>query len=168
MESLLKDISQYFKFLKESGQERFDISEKSKTTIDEWGISCKGAHNSRIYIVDSQAVFFSGKAGSLLVKILKAMNLDEESVCICNTSVPEALKNRLQRVKPDVIITLGQDTFNLVLTNNTPFEYLRGRFHDFCGIKVMPTWHPLSLLEDETKKRDVWEDMKIVMGHLGL
>jgi len=168
LESLLKDISQYFKFLKESGQERFDISEKSKTTIDEWGISCNGDHNSRIYIVDSQAVFFSGKAGNLLSKILQAMNLNKESVCICNDAFPTALKSRIQRVKPEVVITLGRESTNSILANNTPFEYLRGRFHEFCDIKVMPTWHPLSLLEDETKKRDVWEDVKIVMEHLGL
>ena len=172
MESLLKDISQYFEFLKESGQERFNISGESKNAIDEWGIVSEGDDNSRVYIIDSKSVFFSGKPGDLLLKILQAMNLKKKSVCICNASLSNSLKNRLKRVKPEIIITLGKNSIDLLLDNNTsnrpPMKFIRGRFHEFCGIKVMPTWHPSSLLIDETKKRDVWEDMKIVMKHLGL
>ncbi|MCK5542946.1 MAG: hypothetical protein KAI40_09660 [Desulfobacterales bacterium] len=172
MESLLKDISQYFEFLKEIGQERFNISDESKNAIDEWELSSEGDNNSRIYIIDSKSTFFVGEPGKLLIKILQAMNLTKESVCICNSSFPNALKSRLKRVKPEIIITLGKESADLLLDNNTSsgptFKFLRGRFHDFCGIKVMPTWHPLSLLIDETKKRDVWEDMKIVMKHFGL
>jgi DNA polymerase len=172
LESILKDISQYFEFLKESGQERFNVSDKSKTAINEWGITFEGHINSSVYIVDSKSVFFSGPAGKLLVKILQAMKLSNESVCICNAFSSEILKSRIKRVKPEVVITLGKESADLVLKNMTssgsPLKFFRGRFHEFYGIKVMPTWHPLSLIIDETKKRDVWEDMKIVMKHLGL
>ena len=168
MESILQDISQYFEFLKEIGQERFNISDESKNTIDEWEIFCKGNDNSGIYIVDSKSVFFSGKSGQLLIKILQAMNLTKESVCICSASSSRALESRIKRVTPEVIITLGQESTDLLLENRTPLKFLRGRFHEFCGIKVMPTWHPLSLLENSIRKRDVWEDMKIVMKFLGL
>ncbi len=173
MESTLKDISQYFEFLKEIGQERFDISDDSKASIDEWGILSEGDIKSRIYMIDSKSIFFSGESGKLLKKILQAMNLSKESVCICNTSFPKALQSMIKRVKPEVVITLGKESDDLLLDRNAPssrptFSFLRGRFHEFCGIKVMPTWHPLFLLEDKIKKRDVWEDMKIVMKYLGL
>ena len=45
---------------------------------------------------------------------------------------------------------------------------LRGRFHKFRGIKVMPTYHPAYLLRNPEKKRDVWEDMKLLMKEMGL
>lgn len=166
MESILKDVSQYFELLKESGQKRVNVSEESKKIINEWWIACKGHENSNVYIIDSLAIFFSGESGKLLKKILKAMKLSEESVCICDIFCPQALINRINRKKPEVIITLGKKAADLFCENRTPLEYLRGRFHTFNGIKVMPTWHPLSLLDNPGKKRDVWEDMKIVMKYL--
>ena len=43
---------------------------------------------------------------------------------------------------------------------------LRGHFHDYLGVKVMPTFHPAYLLRDPHKKREVWEDMKMVRDYL--
>ena len=168
MESLLKDVSQYFEFLKEIGQERFNVSDDSKAIMEEWWISCEGDENSNVYIIDSQSIFFSGESGELLIKILQAMKLSKESVCICGISCPEALKNRIKRVQPEIVIALGKEAAELILENTAPLERLRGRFHEYSGIKVMPTWHPLSLLDNPNKKRDVWEDMKIVMKFLGV
>jgi uracil-DNA glycosylase len=168
LDSLLEDISQYFDFLKEAGQKNLNVSEKSKTTIDEWWLSSEGNEKARIYIIDSKSIFFAGESGKLLIKILQAMGLEKDAVCICDISSPLALKNRIKRVKPEVIITFGKEASNLILSNNNPLQYLRGRFHEFCGIKVMPTWHPLYLLDNPDKKRDVWEDMKNVMKSLGL
>jgi uracil-DNA glycosylase len=37
---------------------------------------------------------------------------------------------------------------------------LRGRFHSYQGILLMPTYHPAFLLRNPNSKRDVWEDMK--------
>ena len=168
MESLLKDISQYFELLKKSGQEKFDISSDSKIILDELLLSSEGDEHSDIYILDGHATFFSGKSGELLIKILQAMKLTKESVCICDIDSPESLLSRIQRVKPEIVITLGAKATSVILNNNTPLQYLRGRIHETYGIKVMPTWHPSYLLDNAGKKRDVWEDMKIVMKHLGL
>jgi DNA polymerase len=46
----------------------------------------------------------------------------------------------------------------------------RGRFAEFRGIKVMPTFHPSYLVRNEGNrelKRQVWDDMKKVMELLG-
>ena len=40
---------------------------------------------------------------------------------------------------------------------------LRGRFYDYEGIRVLPTFHPAYLLRNPEKKREVWEDMKRLM-----
>ena len=41
-------------------------------------------------------------------------------------------------------------------------------FREYRGIAVMPTYHPSYLLQNPSKKRDVWEDIKKVMDVLGL
>jgi DNA polymerase len=43
---------------------------------------------------------------------------------------------------------------------------MRGKFQDYFGVKVMPTFHPAYLLRDPNKKREVWEDMKMVRDYL--
>jgi DNA polymerase len=46
---------------------------------------------------------------------------------------------------------------------------LRGRFHDYNGIPVLCTYHPAYLLphRQPDKKKDVWEDMKLLMARMG-
>ena len=46
---------------------------------------------------------------------------------------------------------------------------LRGRFHEFRGIPVLVTYHPAYLLPHRSpeKKRDVWEDMKMLLARMG-
>ena len=41
-------------------------------------------------------------------------------------------------------------------------------FHQYHGIKVMPTFHPSLLLKDTGYKRKVWEDMQQVMKYMGI
>lgn len=45
----------------------------------------------------------------------------------------------------------------------------RGRFQDFRGIPLMPTYHPSYLLRNQSLavKRQVWEDMLQVLEKLG-
>jgi DNA polymerase len=43
---------------------------------------------------------------------------------------------------------------------------MRGQFHEYYGVKVMPTFHPAYLLRDPSKKREVWDDMKKVREYL--
>ncbi len=47
---------------------------------------------------------------------------------------------------------------------------LRGRFHAYRGIPLMPTYHPAYLLRNQsnTEKRKVWEDLLQVMEKLAL
>jgi uracil-DNA glycosylase len=47
---------------------------------------------------------------------------------------------------------------------------LRGRWQDFNGVPLMPTFHPAYLLRNQalTEKRKVWEDMLAVMERLAL
>lgn len=129
---------------------------------------------------DQQGEPFVGKAGQLLTKIIQAIKLDRSQVYICNiikcrppgNRNPEPdeietcfpfLKRQLAAIRPDFIIALGAVAAQTLLQTTTPISILRGRFHEFEGIKVLPTYHPAYLLRNEDKKRDVWEDMKMLM-----
>ena len=123
---------------------------------------------------------FVGAAGQLLTKIIAAMKLDREAVYICNivkcrppnNRNPEPdeirqclpfLKRQLAAINPRVVCALGSVAARTLLNTQTPISRLRGRFHDFMGIPVMPTFHPAFLLRHPEKKRDVWDDVQQIM-----
>src|SRR5205814_1841818 len=134
---------------------------------------------------DLQGFPFVGKAGQLLTKMIEAMGLRREDVYICNTVKcrppnnrnPEPdelaacepfLKGQLGAVKPEAIVTLGKFAAQSLLRDSTPITRLRGRWREYQGIPVMPTFHPAYLLRSPAEKGKVWEDLKQVMKKLQL
>ncbi len=129
---------------------------------------------------DRQGKPFVGAAGQLLTRIIEAINLTRSQVYICNiikcrppqNRNPEIdeiescfpfLKRQIKAIQPDFICALGTFAAQTLLETSTPISRLRGRFHDYNGIRVLPTYHPAYLLRNPEKKRDVWEDMKMLM-----
>lgn len=132
---------------------------------------------------DEQGVPFVGRAGQLLTKIIESIGLKREDVCIGNIvrcrppnnrkPEPDEVKacrpfilREIAVIKPKVIVVLGATAAHNLLQVNTPISQLRGRFQDYFGVRVMPTFHPAYLLRDPNKKREVWEDMKLVRDEL--
>ena len=56
---------------------------------------------------------------------------------------------------------------NLLATTQS-IGRLRGRFYSYRGSKVIVTYHPAYLLRTPTAKKDVWEDMKLLLREMGL
>jgi len=127
---------------------------------------------------------FVGAAGQLLTKIIQAMGFRREDVYICNVLKCRPPQNRdplpaeieacstfmlrqIRAIRPAVLVALGKFAAQTLLQNKTPISKLRGHFHDYHGIPLMPTFHPSALLRDESLKRPVWEDMQQVMHRLG-
>jgi len=127
---------------------------------------------------------FVGEAGQLLTKIIQAMGFARNDVYICNVLKCRPPGNRnphhdeivqctpfmLRQVKaigPEVVVALGTFAAQTLLATKEPISALRGRFHDYHGIPLMPTFHPAFLVRNPERKREVWEDMKKVMGLLG-
>ena len=73
------------------------------------------------------------------------------------------LKRQLDAIQPEFIVALGTFAAQTLLETATPISRLRKRFHEYNGIKVLPTYHPAYLLRNPDKKREVWEDMKMLM-----
>jgi DNA polymerase len=132
---------------------------------------------------DQRGEPFVGAAGRLLTKIIEAMNFTREQIYICNiikcrppgnrNPMPEEIKacspflrRQISSIKPDFICALGAFAAQTLLETNVPISKLKGRFHDYMGIKVLPTYHPAYLLRNPGKKRDVWEDMQKLMKAL--
>lgn len=132
---------------------------------------------------DEQGFPFVGRAGKLLTDIIEAIGFNRESVFIGNINrcrppgnrAPVPLETAACRpyllreiavVRPKVIVVLGNTAMHNLLDIKTPISKLRGNFQDYFGVKVMPTFHPAYLLRDPHKKREVWEDMKMVRDYL--
>jgi len=136
------------------------------------------------YDEDQKGEPFIGAAGRLLTKIIEAIKYTRKEVYICNiikcrppgnrNPMPDEievcfpfLKRQIEAIKPDIICALGSFAAQTLLETKKPISKLRGRFHDYNGIRVLPTYHPAYLLRNPGKKRDVWEDMKKLMKALG-
>ena len=134
---------------------------------------------------DRQGEPFVGRAGQLLTKIIEACTLTREDVYILNvlkcrppanrTPLPHEVANcrgfldrQLSLIRPEYICCLGTVAAQTLLQTDTPIGRMRGKFLDYQGIPVMCTYHPAYLLRNPAAKKDVWEDMKLLMRKLGI
>ncbi len=132
---------------------------------------------------DAKGEPFVGRAGQLLNKIIEAIGMTREDVAIGNINrcrppgnraptLPEAhtcrpfLLREIAVIRPKVIVVLGNTALHNLLDTKVGITKVRGKFQDYYGVKVMPTFHPAYLLRDPNKKRETWEDMKMVRDYL--
>ena len=128
---------------------------------------------------DEQGMPFVGRAGQLLTKILEAVELPRETVYICNILKCRPPNNRkpltsetdqcepylwkqIEIIKPKFILALGLTAANTLLKNKESMTQLRGRVHDYQGIRTIVTYHPAALLRNPDWKKHTWEDVKFL------
>lgn len=128
---------------------------------------------------------FVGRGGELLDRMINAMGLQRSDVYICNVVKcrppnnrdPEPdeviacqpfLRAQVRSIQPRVIVTLGRFASQCLLGSTDSMGRLRGRFQDYYGAKLMPTYHPAYLLRNPADKRLAWQDLQMVMAELGL
>ncbi|RMG11740.1 MAG: uracil-DNA glycosylase, partial [Deltaproteobacteria bacterium] len=128
---------------------------------------------------------FVGRAGQLLTRMIQAMGYQREEVYICNVVKcrppgnrdPEPdevaacepfLKAQLAAIEPKVVVALGRFAVQCLLGDpNARITRVRGTWHSYAGIPLMPTFHPAYLLRNPKEKRKVWEDLKAVLARIG-
>jgi len=145
----------------------------------------EGNKNAKLMIIgegpgyeeDVQGKPFVGKAGQLLTKILHSIHFQREEVYITNIIKCRPPQNRnpepneiqscypflikqIHAIQPQIICALGTFAAQTLLKTDAKITNLRGRFYEFAGIKLLPTYHPAYLLRNPERKREVWEDMK--------
>ena len=134
---------------------------------------------------DLQGEPFVGKAGKLLDRMIGAMGLKRLDVYIANVvkcrpprnrdpepeevlSCQPYLKAQIQAVQPKVVVVMGRYAAQTLLQTSTPISRLRGRWAEYEGIALMPTFHPAYLLRNPAEKKPVWTDLQAVMAKLNL
>jgi len=135
---------------------------------------------------DLQARPFVGEAGLLLTKLIEKMGLSRDEVYIGNiikcrppmNRDPEPdetaacrgfIERQIEIIRPDIIMTLGRIALQALLQKpDLKITALRGKFIDYNGIHVMPTFHPAYLLRNPGDKWKTWADAQKVMSLLGI
>jgi uracil-DNA glycosylase len=133
---------------------------------------------------DQQGLPFVGRAGELLTQMIeKGLGIPRRSVYICNVvkcrppnnRTPQSdevaacspfLDGQIAAVAPRVLIALGKPAASRLLGRDVPITKVRGVWHEYRGIPLMPTFHPAFLLRQYTpeNRRLVWEDLKAALA----
>lgn len=134
---------------------------------------------------DASGEPFVGRAGQLLTKIIEACTLKREDVFILNVlkcrppgnraPLPDEVANcrgfferQFAAIAPEFICCLGTTAAQALLQTAEPIGRLRRRWFAFGSARVICTYHPSYLLRNPAAKRDVWEDMQMLMREMGL
>jgi uracil-DNA glycosylase family 4 len=133
---------------------------------------------------DRQGEPFVGRAGQLLTDIIvKGMKMRREDVYILNilrcrppgnrnplpdeaANCREYLDRQLAIIQPKFICCLGAVAAQNLLGLADSISRLRGRLLDYHGVKVVCTYHPAYLLRNPAAKRQVWEDIQLLMAEM--
>lgn len=142
---------------------------------------------------DLQGEPFVGRSGrEVLNKMIAAMEYTRDDLFIanvlkCRPDMPEGesgnrkpkpaematclpwLREQIALIKPKVLVTLGATAIEGLLGESVTMRDVRGKWLDYHGVPLMPTYHPAYILRNQTmaEKRKVWEDMLLVMEKLG-
>lgn len=129
---------------------------------------------------------FVGRAGQLLTDIIeKGMKLQRSDVFILNVlkcrppgnRVPsddeiancrEYFERQFDVLQPEFICCLGATATKALLGSTDALGRMRGKWFEYRGARVRVTYHPSYLLRNPAAKKDVWEDIRVLMAEMGL
>ncbi len=138
---------------------------------------------------------FVGRAGELLTRIIeRGMGIPRTGVFIANlvkcrptvdlkmerdrppdrdelAACSPYVKRQVEIIRPRVIVALGSPAAKFLLDTDRGITAIRGRWGEYCGIPVMPTYHPSYVLRNggdaSPLRREVWDDIRKVLDKLG-
>ncbi len=134
---------------------------------------------------DASGEPFVGRAGQLLTKIIESCTLSREEVYILNVLKCRPPENRrpqpdetancrgyfekqLEIIAPEFICCLGTTAAQALLQTDETIGALRKRWFTWGTAQVICTYHPSYLLRNPPAKREVWDDMKLLMAKMGV
>lgn len=118
---------------------------------------------------------FVGRAGQLLDKMLKAVDLDRSKIYIANMvkcrpphnrdPLPEEqelclewLRNQVKLIHPKIIVCLGRISGMKLIKPDLKITQEHGRWFEKNGVLMMPMLHPAALLRNPTQKPAALQD----------
>ncbi|HJZ11529.1 MAG TPA: uracil-DNA glycosylase [Acidobacteriota bacterium] len=128
---------------------------------------------------DIQGRPFVGRAGQLLMQMIKAIQFERNQVYIANVLKCRPPENRppepdevktcspflwqqISIIQPKVILALGAFAAQTLIGSKSSISFLRNRVYEMPFGKVIATYHPSFLLRSPQKKPEAWEDLKLV------
>ena len=131
---------------------------------------------------DELGVFYSGKTGELLKKMIEnVLNIKKEEVYLTtlikckslnglsNSNIDtcnDYLLKQIELVKPKLIVALGEKTYSYLLKNNDNFMQIRGKELLYNSIPLIATFSPNFLLRNPSSKKDAYYDMLKIKNYM--
>jgi DNA polymerase len=138
---------------------------------------------------DQQGIPFCGPSGQLMDKMLAAIGLSRETVCITNTVYWRPPGNRTPSVDeiaicqpfvqkfialtaPKLLFLFGGIATGAILGKDTSISRLRLKTYDYTNpyinepVAVAVTFHPSYLLRTPSQKRLAWQDLQFTHAWL--
>jgi len=150
-----------------------------------------GNINAKIMIIgegpgaqeDAEGVPFVGRAGKLLDKMLKAIQLNRSKVYISNVvnyrppsnrrpteneiaRYLPYLKSHIEIINPKILLLLGSTALNALIGNEVVISKARGKWiqKEIGTIKpwIISSFHPAFLMRQPEQKKLAWIDLKMI------
>jgi len=151
-----------------------------------------GNQNADIMIIDycvslnddNSNSYYNGRSGEILKNMItNVLNLHIDDIYFThaikckplNSNTPSSsewdscknyLFSQIELVKPKIIITLGQEAYAKVTSENDNFNSVRGHVIDFKEYKLIPIFHPNHLLQNPDDKKIALNDLKTIKSRL--
>ncbi|MEH6455454.1 MAG: uracil-DNA glycosylase, partial [Cocleimonas sp.] len=126
---------------------------------------------------------FAGESGVLLNNMLRAaglqhprsqayllnvVDINQSSDTDRNTKLTQDLLAVIEKVKPKIILFMGQIAPQNLLNSSDPLIIMRSKVHRIgdSNIPCVVTYYPSYLLQKPSDKRKAWDDLKLAMSHL--
>ena len=128
---------------------------------------------------DKEGFPFVGAAGVMLTKMIRALGYEREQIYICNVvkcrppgnrnPEPEEMAQckqflyaQLDMIQPKVVCALGAIAANMLTNRQDIISKMRGKVFRNRELVIVPTFHPAYIYRSYSKKKYVWEDLKLI------
>jgi uracil-DNA glycosylase family 4 len=133
---------------------------------------------------DTNNEYYSGRSGESLTNMIeKVIGIQTKDVYFThaikckplNSNLPSSsewdscksyLFTQIDFVKPKVIVTLGEDAYFKLTSEDRDFQSVRGHVIDFKNYKLIPIYHPQFLLRNPELKKITMSDLKTIKSCL--
>jgi uracil-DNA glycosylase family 4 len=129
---------------------------------------------------DRTGIPFVGRAGQLLNKLLKRINLNRGDVFIANIlksrppnnrdPLPEEvaacipyLHRQIELIQPKLLVALGRIAAQNLLQTTSSLRDMRGRVWRYQGVPLIVTYHPAALLRNNNLLDAALEDLRFIV-----
>lgn len=149
-------------------------------------IFASGNENAKVMFVfdwphedeESEGDLWQGNAGKFISQALIGLGIDKEKIYLTsllkckvgerdlqnpeiNTCL-DYLRSQVVIVKPKIVVLFGNVVIREILGDENTVSTIRGNVVERKGIKYIPTYNALALFKDESKKIDLWNDLKLL------